>query len=88
MTFRIPVVRIYCARSLLSPTVLERSAHPAGSRSLLSKTKSFIVPFLFGWPKFPDTVYLRDQDRSIVGFGQQGIAHRVRNLSGTLMKSG
>ena len=31
-------------RSLVSPTVLKRSAHPAGKWSLFSATKSFIVP--------------------------------------------
>jgi hypothetical protein len=36
---------VYCARRLLlSPTVLKRSAHPAGRWSLFSETKSFIVP--------------------------------------------
>jgi hypothetical protein len=35
----------YCGRDLLSPTVLKRSVHPAGSWSLLSKTKSFSAPF-------------------------------------------
>jgi hypothetical protein len=32
-------------RSLVSPTVLKRSSHPSGRRSLWAETKSFIVPF-------------------------------------------
>jgi hypothetical protein len=36
---------VYCVRRLLLlPTVLKRSAHPAGRWSLFSETKSFIVP--------------------------------------------
>jgi hypothetical protein len=46
------LITVYCLcgrlparRSLVSPTVLKRSAHPSGRRSLLAETKSLIVPF-------------------------------------------
>jgi len=45
MTIYCPCGRLPARRSLVSPTVFKRSAHPSGRRSLLAETKSFIVPF-------------------------------------------
>jgi hypothetical protein len=51
-TAHLTTMTVYCLsgglpalRSLVLPTVLKRAAHPAGRRSLLAETKSFIVPF-------------------------------------------
>jgi hypothetical protein len=54
MTIYCPCGGLSARRSLVLPTVFERSAHPADRLFLLAETKSFIVPF--GCVFFPSNI--------------------------------